>query len=143
MRGVQKKGSGYAAPDPQEERALARAADAVARFGGGKPDAIAAVAISSWIIERTRLSAAHRVNAELRFNLTDARMRGFIEAALPAVAGTLAHIPADKPLFELTRDQVVDVAIAFIEGAREAFVAANEAMGLPFDDEIPFGEAAA
>jgi hypothetical protein len=138
MRGAKPKGGGTTAPDPQEERALARAADAVARFGTGKPDTIAAVAISAWIIERTKLSASHRVSAELLFDLKDARMRGLAEAALPAIANTLGHIPSDAPLFALTKD----VAMAMLEGIREAAVAANEALGFPFDDDIPFGEAA-
>lgn len=143
MRGKEKKGGGgVSAPDPHEERALARAADAVARFGGGKPEAVAAVAISTWIIERTRLTASHRVNAELLFDLKDARMRGLAEAALPAIANTLGHIPSDKALFELSREQVLDVGMAFLEGIREAAVSANESLGFPFDDHIPFGEAA-
>lgn len=140
MRGKpEKKGGGLSAPDPQEVAALKRATEAVALTKGATPEQIAFLAIAVWIAERTRLSAAHRVCADLVFDLKDSQMRGFVEAALPAIANTLSHIPRDKPLFELSRDQVVDVALAFIEGARESFVAAGEAMGLPFDDEIPFG----
>lgn len=141
MRITDKKGRGgaIAAPDPQEAAALKRATDAVALTKGATPEQIAFLAISVWIAERTRLSSAHRVDAQLVFDLKNSQMRGFVEAALPAIANTLAHIPRDKPLFELTRDQVVDVALAFIEGARESFVAAGEAMGLPFDDDIRFG----
>lgn len=134
------RGPAKAAPQPdhQEQRALERAAEAVAKFGSGKPDTIAAVAISAWIISRTSSAASVRMNAELLFDLGNAWLRGFVEAALPAIGESLAHLPADRPLFELEKAQVVDVIVAGILGAQEAAVSANESLGFSFDDEIPY-----
>lgn len=125
-------------PDYQENAALARAEKVVARFAPGFPLSCAAVVISEWIVARTSMAASIRMNADLMFDLGDARLRGFVEAALPAIGGSLAGLPADVPLFELSREQVVDVIVAGILGAQEAAVAANESLGFPFDDEIPF-----
>lgn len=125
-------------PDYQEEQALARAVSAMQRFQPGATAALASVAISEWIVARTSMAASVRMNADLMFDLSNSRMRGFLEAALPAIGGTLAHIPADKPLFELDVAEVIDVFMAAIEGAREAAVSANESLGFPFSDEVPF-----
>jgi hypothetical protein len=84
------------------------------------------------------MAASVRINADLMFDLGDARMRGFIEAALPAIGGALSRLPPDVPLFELDKAQVVDVFLAGIRGAQEAALAANESLGFPFDDEVPF-----
>lgn len=126
-------------PDLQENRALDRAVQAVRRFMPGTPDSVAAVAISEWIIARTSMAASIRMNADLMFDLGDARLRGFVEAALPAIGGSLSGLPADVPLFALERAQVIDVIVAGILGAQEAAVSAAESLGYPFDDEIPFG----
>jgi hypothetical protein len=125
-------------PDYQEERALARAVSAMQKFQPGANAALASVAIAEWIVARTAMAASNRLSSELLFDLKDSRMRGFLEAALPAIGGTLAHIPADKPLFELDVSQVVDVFMAGINGAIEAAVSANESLGFPFDDEVPY-----
>lgn len=85
------------------------------------------------------MAANVRLNAELLFDLQDARLRGFLEAALPAIGATIAHLPADKPFFELEKAQIIDLFMAGIVGAQEAAVAANESLGFPFDDEVPFG----
>lgn len=108
------------------------------RFGRGDARTIAAIAISEWIVARTSMAATVRMNADLLFNLGDARLRGFIEAALPNIGASLANLPADVPLFQLTKDQIVDVITAGVLGAQEAAVSANESLGFPFDDEIPF-----
>lgn len=125
-------------PDPEEEAALDRAAKAVARFSPNlsAPASIAAVAISEWIIARTATAAARR-SQHLMFNLKDARTRGFVEAALPAIGAAVSHLPADVPFFELDKEQVIDLFTAGIEGAREAAVLANESLNFPFDDEVP------
>lgn len=125
-------------PDYQEIRALERAVAAMQRFAPGTNAALASVAISEWIIARTSMAASIRINADLMFDLKDSRLRGFIEAALPTIGASIAHLPADKPLFELDVAQVIDVIVAGIRGAQEAAVAANESLGFPFDDEIPF-----
>lgn len=136
----QRKGPAKAAPQPdyQEEAALDRAAKALDRFGRGDSRSMAAVAISEWIIARTSMAASVRLTADLMFDLGDARLRGFVEAALPAIGGSLSGLPADVPLFELERSQVVDVICAGIAGAQAAAFAANESLGFPFDDEIPY-----
>lgn len=137
------RGPAKAAPKPdyREQAALERAEGALINFHPGVPSprSLAAVAISEWIIARTSMAASIRMNADLMFNLGDARLRGFVEAALPAIGGSLAGLPADKPLFELSKAQIVDVIVAGILGAQEAAVSANESLGFPFDDEVPFG----
>lgn len=139
MRRAEKGKRPVASPDPQEEAALQRAAEALLEFRPGlsDPKILAYVAISAWIVSRTAQSARIRFG-ELAFDLNDARLRGFIEGALPRIGEALAHIPADAPLFELTRDQVVDVFLAGIAATQEAAVAANESLGFPFCDEVPF-----
>jgi hypothetical protein len=127
--------------DYQEERALARAVEAAKRFSPGINDAAIAVAISEWILSRTSMLASVRLNQKLLFDFKDARLRGFVEAALPSIGDSLGHLPPDVPFFELTPDQVIDVFVAGILGAQGAAVAANESLGFPFDDEIPFGDA--
>lgn len=127
-------------PDYQEVEALNRAEAALNYFSPGlpKPRALAEVAISAWIIARTSMAASVRLSADLVFDLKDARMRGFLEAALPQIGAALAHLPADIALFDLSKDQILDVFSAAIAGAREAAVSANESLGFPFDDEIPY-----
>lgn len=137
----QEKGAAKAAPQPdyQEQRALERATEALNRCAPGTdPRSVVAVVISEWIIARTSMAASIRMNAELLFDLGDARLRGFVEAALPAIGGALSHLPSDTPLFALSKEQIVDVVVAGILGAQEAAVSANESVGFPFDDEVPF-----
>lgn len=133
-------------PDYQEQAALDRAAQAVERFpGANSARAIAGVAISEWIIARTSMAASVRLNADLLFDLGDARLRGFVEAALPhiAMALTAQGFDFNMPFGALEKSQVVDFITAGIVGAQEAAVAANESLGFPFDDEIPFPKEAA
>jgi hypothetical protein len=131
------------APDAQEDRALTEAAAAVTRTFGNlpvDPRSLAAVAISAWIISRSRQSAGIRLTENLVFDLSDARLRGFAEAALPALGETLADLPPDLPLFELSKEQVVSVVVASVQAANAAAVAAGESALFQFDDPIPFGE---
>jgi hypothetical protein len=127
-------------PDYQEQAALDRAAKALEDFRPGivSPKNLATVAISAWILERAKLTASPRLTAERVFDLGNARLRGYLEAALPHVGANLSHLPADKPFFELEKDQVLDVLVAGIEAAREAAMAAGESLSYPFSDEIPF-----
>lgn len=128
-----------ALPDDQEDRALERAGKALADFGTAPPRTLAAVAISEWICARTSMMASVRCNSELLFNLGDARLRGFVEAALPAIANSLGEVDLSRSLFDLGKDEIVGVFVAGILGAQEAAVAANESLNFPFDDAIPFG----
>ena len=127
-------------PDYQEERALERAAKALEDFRPGiaSPKNLAAVAISAWILERAKLTASPRLTAERLFDLGNAKLRGYLEAALPHIGATLAALPADVPFFALDKSQVIDIFMAAIEGVREAAMAAGESLSFPFDDEIPY-----
>lgn len=127
-------------PDYQEERALDRAAKALEDFRPGIANArhLAQVAISQWVLERHRLTAAPRMTAERVFDIGDARLRGYAEAALPHIGATLAALPSDVPFFALDKSQVIDIFMAAIEGVREAAMAAGESLSFPFDDEIPY-----
>lgn len=127
--------------DLQEEEALERASSALKTFmegGGFTPRSLAAVAISEWIIARTRLCASEKFDARLMFDLKDARLRGYVETALPAIGKSVMHLPADIAFFELDKEAVIDLFVAGIKGAREAEGAAAEALGAPFDDSVPF-----
>ena len=130
-------------PDYQEERALDRAAKALEDFRPGIANAryLAQVAISQWVLERHRLTAAPRMTAERVFDIGDARLRGFVEAALPRAGATLAEagLPEGTALFDLSKEHIVDVFMAGTVGAQEAAMAAGESLGFPFSDEIPFG----
>lgn len=142
----EKVGATRPPPDYQEEAALDRAAQAVERFPGTtSARAIASIAISEWIIARTSMAASVRLNADLLFDLGDARLRGFVEAALPhiAMALTAQGFDFNMPFGALEKSQVVDFITAGIVGAQEAAMAANESLGFPFDDEIPFPKEAA
>lgn len=122
---------------------MERAAKAALDFAPGlsNPRGVAMAAISAWIISRSMQCAAPRIDAELLFNISDARIRGFVEAALPNIASTLMAQGFDfnLPFGALAKEQVIDFIAAGIVGAQEAAVAANESLGFPFDDEVPFG----
>ena len=128
-------------PDYQEVAALDEAEAALVSFMPGVPQArnLAIVAISAWIVSRTRQSARVRLAETLVFDLAPARYRGYAEAALPLIAQSLADLPADVPFFALSKPQVIDVIVASMCGIREAAVAAGESSAFPFDDEVPFG----
>jgi hypothetical protein len=128
------------AADPEEEAALARAVAVLRSLAPGatNPEAITIAVISSWIVERTRLSAGKRLTSNLAFDLGDSRTRGIVEAALPGIGAKLAHLPADKPFFKLEKGQVVDAFTAGIFGAHAAAVSLGELGQFPFDDVIPF-----
>lgn len=125
------KGAALPPPDPEEEAALVRAASTLRDLAPsiGDPRAVATAVISSWIIERVRLSVG-RISGKHAFRLDDAHLRGSLEAALPEIGEALGHLPADKPLFGLSRDEVVDVLVAGCQAGRRT--------GALLNDEIPF-----
>lgn len=128
-------------PDYQEIAALEEAEKAILQFNPRLTDAkaVATIAISAWIVSRTRQASRNRLAETLVFDLSPARYRGYVESALPQIGGALAHLPADVPFFALPRDAVVDVFVAGLIGTREAACAAGESSAFPFDDEVPFG----
>lgn len=119
-------------PDPEEQAAVARAASTLREIAPGvaNPEAVATAVISAWIIERVRLSCG-RITGDIVFNLSDSHLRGSLEASLPKLGEALAHLPADKPLFSLSKEEVVDVFAAGCLAGRER--------GALLNDEIPFG----
>lgn len=119
-------------PDPEEQAAVARAASTLREIAPGvaNPEAVATAVISAWIIERVRLSCG-RITGDIVFDLSDSHLRGSLEASLPKLAEALAHLPSDKPLFALSKDEVVDVFAAGCLAGRER--------GALLNDEIPFG----
>lgn len=130
---AQKKGAAIASPpDPEEQAAVARAAGCLKDLlpGCQAPEAVVYAVVSAWIVERVRLSVGRVLCGEIAYGLGDAHLRGSLEAALPWIGSELAHLPADKPFFELSKDQVVDVlAIGFKAGVKT---------GALLNDEIPF-----
>lgn len=128
----QKKGAVFASPpDPEEQAAVARAASTLRELAPNlpHPEAVATAVISAWIIERVRL-AIGRVCGEHVFDMGDSHLRGTIEASLPKLGEALAHLPPGKALFDLSKDEVVDVFAA-------GFLAGKE-RGALLNDEIPF-----
>lgn len=119
-------------PDPEEQAAVARAASTLREIAPGvaNPEAVATAVISAWIIERVRLSCG-RITGDIVFDLSDSHLRGSLEASLPKLGEALAHLPSDKPLFALSKDEVVDVFAAGCLAGRER--------GALLNDEIPFG----
>jgi hypothetical protein len=128
------------AKSPKEDAEEAAAVDAAAATLAGlspgvkDPKAVATAIICTWIINRMRMSASKRLSGDLVFDLKNSKVRGRVEAALPQIANALGHIPPDAPLFSLSKEQIVDVFVAAINGAAHATVATMEDP----DDEIPF-----
>jgi hypothetical protein len=86
--------------------------------------------VSAWIIERVKLSVGRVLCGEIAYSLGDAHLRGSLEHLLPQIGAQLAHLPSDKPFFDLSKEQVIDVlAIGFHAGMDS---------GAFFDDEIPY-----
>lgn len=125
------KGAALPPPDPEEEAALVRAAATLRDIAPGlaDPRAVASAVISSWIVERVRLSVG-RITGQHAFTLGDAHLRGSLEAALPDIGAALGHLPPNQPLFGLTKEQVVDVFAVACQAGRHS--------GALLNDEIPF-----
>jgi hypothetical protein len=98
------------------------------------PEGLAATIISTWILERMRMTVEKRTG-KIVFDLGDTKLRGAFAALLPKLGKALAHLPADRPFWELDKDQVLDVFVAGFQAAREAGVGVFE---MEADDEIPF-----
>lgn len=121
--------------DPDEVAALAAATACLTGLvkGVADPQAVTIAVISRWIIERAKAVSGRRLG-EVAFDLGDAKLRGVVEACLPAIAEKMGHIPPDKPLFELSKVEVVDVFVA----AAQAISAAKLGYLEQPDDQIPF-----
>lgn len=118
--------------DEEELKALRAAAEEVTLKKGSPPEVIAEAVITRWILERAVLVTAKRTGP-VAFDLKNAKLRGFYAALLPQIGGALTHLPADKPFWELDKDEVLDIFIAGFQAA----VAARVAL-LELDDDIPF-----
>lgn len=127
-----------AGPDADEVESLGVAAAELKMLcpAVSNAEAVASAVISKWIIERTRRTAGARLTETVAFDLGDAQTRGMLEAALPQIGAVLATLPADVPLFSLSKPQVVDVLTAGVQAWREAAVALGEAPGFPMDDGL-------
>jgi hypothetical protein len=126
-------------PDPDEVAALAAAVEAT-----GMPERLVVEAISTWITTRARLCAGARLTENLAFDLGDAKLRGFVIAALPSIGGALVdclngqlrHIPTTEPIHAMERGDMTDFLVFSLQAVREAAVAAGESPN--FSMEIPF-----
>lgn len=117
-------------PDQEEEQALQEASAAlralVPQLGMGATQVTSAV-ITAWIASRCRQATARRAPTEcIVFDHNDAKLKGVVQAALPAIGASLDGIPPDAPLFALSRDEVVRVFIAGYRSVEAALVAADE-----------------
>lgn len=118
-------------PDEEEEQALREAAAAlralVPSLGVGATNVASAV-ISAWITSRSRQATARRfITERIVFDHQNAKLTGVVTAALPAIAAGLDGIPPDKPLFELSREEIVRVLVVGHLGITEALCATDEA----------------
>lgn len=137
-------------PDPDEVEALGVAAAELKMLcpAVSNAEAVASAVIAKWIMTRARLAAGARLTETVAFDLGDARMRGFIEAALPQIGAALSSLPADMPLFGLSKPQILDVLCAGVQAWCEAVTAVGENPSFPMEvapfdvkrgDPIPFG----
>lgn len=126
--------------DPQETKALNAVEKALRDFlpTCPTPRSLAAVAISAWIISRSKQAAGVRLNENVIFDFDNAKLKGFIEAALPHIGERLADVDLSQSLFDLTKDQIVQVFAAGCLETSRAAMAFGESEAFPFDDSIPF-----
>lgn len=131
--------------DADEEEAVAAAAAVLQSFARVEnPEAVAYSVITTWIIERVKRSAGRRIGESIVFDLDNAHIKGLVAGVLPKIADGLddRDFPFGKTFSELSRDEA---ALLFSVGCiayREAAVAAGEDPNFPFNDPIPFGDAA-
>lgn len=129
----QPRGAPFGAPHDEEElKALHAATEELMLKKGQPPQVIAEAVITRWILERAVMVTAKRTGP-VAFDLKQAKLRGFFTALLPQLGTALAHLPADKPFWELDKEQVLDIFVA-------GFIASVEARTalLELDDDIPF-----
>lgn len=144
------KGRPLAAPDQDEVESLDAAAAELKAHAPGvtNAQAVASAVISRWIIERMKRHSGKRLNETVVFNLNDAKLEGMVEAALPKIGEALAaaEFPFDKSFNDLTKEDAVTLFLVGCVAHREVAVAAGEAPDFPFDtpfnDTVPFGDAA-
>lgn len=128
--------------DADETEALAVAAATLQSFARVEnPEAVACAVISAWIIERMKRSVGARLTDNVVFDLQDAKLRGMVEATLPAAADVLATGGFDfaASFSDLSKDQAIDLFMAGCVAYRAAAVAHGESPDFPFSDPIPFG----
>lgn len=129
--------------DADEDEALGVAAQVLQSFARvDNAEAVAYAVISAWIIARMKRAAGRRLAENVVFDLREAKMRGRIEAMLPLIAEALGDFDFTASFNDLSKDQVIDLFVAGCVAWREAAIAAGENPDFPFDDAIPFGEAA-
>lgn len=134
MRAAQKGGKKVlertsAAPDPQEEQALHEAAAALHALlpGVQQTDRVASAVITAWIMSRCRQAAGQRLTENIVFDHNNAKLKGVVAAALPQIGAALSGLPADTPLFALSKEDVIRVFLTGHIAIREALIAADEA----------------
>lgn len=132
-----------ASGDADEAEALEQAALTLQTFARvDNPEAVASAVISRWIIERMKRAVRSRHLADNAvFDLSEAKMRGRVEAMLPNIADALISQGFDfnMPFGALSKQHITDLFVAGCIAWREAAVAAGESGDFPFDDSIPFG----
>lgn len=127
--------------DADEAEALAAAALVLQSFARVEnAEAVAAAVISKWIIERMKRASGKRLTDSVVFDLGEAKLRGMVEATLPAIAEALSAGGFDfaGSFNDLDREAAVNLFVAGCVAYREAAVAAGEAPDFPFSDAIPF-----
>lgn len=118
-------------PDPDEAAALKHVAETT-----GLTEERATAVISAWIMKRAELSAGARLTENLAFDLGDAKLRGFVSAALPVIGGAV-EVPPGVAFYDLDRDAVVDLFTLAFSAIQEAAVAAGECPTV-MGERIPF-----
>lgn len=131
-----------AGPDADEEESLAIAAAKLKELSPGtiNAEAVAYSVISTWIMERCKRAAGQRLTETVVFDLSDAQMRGIVENALPNIGEALAHLSPTTPLFQMSKNAVVDVFCAGIGAWRATKVAMGENPSFPLEDPVPFSD---
>lgn len=128
-----------AAPDPDEQAALDKAAEAL-RTSNGDARQAAERCITAWIMERSLRAAKARSSSEVAVrSLGEGHAMGVAEAALPAILAALPDsFPWEGSLMTLSKQDAATMFAAAYRAIGEQFVRMNEKPEFPFDDEIPF-----